>query len=350
MAAEESNESLSSFNRGGGAFRRDMLFGHRFSRGGVSESVLALERRAWYIAIQNQRPARRKPSMPLWKRLFGRETIVGPAPQSAAAVITSRPAPPAETAPSAGPDQWISTLLEYEFRNDILSDKPYWEAANALVALGGAAVPRLMRHLGESWFIAAALGKIGTRETLAALGGELRSEDWRRVEAAARGLGISKNPDAIPILESARGSRAETTIAEVHHAFNWALGELQHAKAGDKWLEVDKDRVWQQIMMVSSQLQGTIHDATKRNGVIRWYEEMKDVLPGARLVVPGRDFSPADAKSRAWSMLATIIYYAKNPDKSSFSVPCQEAKYCWEQALKLMPGDSYFTGCLRDVS
>ena len=282
--------------------------------------------------------------MSLWKRLFFRETAAGAAPQSTAAGINSRPAP------SAGPEQWISTLLEYEFRKDSLSDAPYWEAANELAALGGVAVPKLMRHLGKSWFVAAALGKIGTREALAALGRELRSEDWRRVEAAARGLGISKNPDAIPILESVRGSRAETTIAEVHQAFNWALGELQKAKAGDKWLEVDKNRVWQQITMVSSQLRGIMHDAAKRNGVIRWYEEIKDVLPGVELMVPGRDYSPADAKSRAWSMLATIIYYANNPDKSSFSVPCPEAKYCWEQALKLAPGDSYFTSCLRDVS
>lgn len=288
--------------------------------------------------------------MSLWKRLFSRKTTAGAAPQSTTAGINNRPAPPAETAPSAGAEQWISMLLEYGFRKDILSDAPYWEAANELAALGGTAVPELKRHLGRSRFIAAALGKIGTAEALTALAGELSSQDWRRVEAAARGLGLSKRPEAVPILESVLGSRAERTIVEVHQAFTWALGELRLAKAGDKWLEVDKNRVWEQIMTVSSQLRSIMADAARREGVIRWYEDMKEVLASAEIVVPGRDYSPADAKSRAWSMLATIVYYAKNPDKSSFSVPCPEAKYCWERALELMPGDSYFTSCLRDVS
>ena len=241
-------------------------------------------------------------------------------------------------------------LLEYGFRNDILSDAPYYEAAQEVAALGAAVVPELEKSLGKSRFIAMALGMIGTPEALSALGRELGFEDWRRVEAAARGLGLSKKPEAISILESARGSRAEATIVEVHQAFNWALGELRMAQAGNRWLEVDRTRVWQQITMVSSQLRTIIGDALKRDGVISWFEEMKAVLSGVEVVAPGRDYSPADAKSRAWSMLAAIIYYAKNPTESTFGKPCPEAKYCWERALELMPGDSYFAQCLRSVS
>jgi hypothetical protein len=170
------------------------------------------------------------------------------------------------------------------------------------------------------------------------------------VEAAVRGLGLSRNPNAIPILEAARGSGYETQIAEVHYAFNWALGELEKSRAGEKWLEVDRERPWQQITMVEQQISELQRDETKRQQAIQWWKEFTEAIPEMTIAVPGYHYSPNDAKSRAWSCLAVIIYYLLNPSESVIDTPCSEAKYCWEQALKLMPGDDYFMDCLRRVS
>jgi hypothetical protein len=229
-------------------------------------------------------------------------------------------------------------------------EEPYREALDRVVELGEEAVPALLEHLGESELIALALGRIGRDTALEALGKELCAEDWRRVEAAATGLGSSRNPKAIPILEAARGSRYDTQIAEVHYALNRALTQLEKLRAGGKWSEVDRQRPWQQISMVQQQLPELLRDETRRQQAIDWWREFTTAMPDMTVVVPGYDYSPEDAKSRAWSGLAVIIYYLLNPGKGVISSRCPEARYCWEQALKLMPGDAFFLDCLRMVS
>lgn len=247
-------------------------------------------------------------------------------------------------------EQLASKLRDYDFRDDIMDTDSYNKAYDEIVRIGEPAVPVLLKHLGSSLYIALALGKIGNQAALNALSQELRAPDWRRVEAAARGLGVSKNPNAISILEAVRGSGYDLRVAEVHQAFNWALGELEKAQAGAKWLEVDRKRPWQQITMVQQQLDELRRDETKRQQAISWWKEFTKAMPEMVIKVPGYDLSADDAKARAWSGLAVTIYYLLNPSDSMFHRPCPEARFCWEQALKLQPGDEYFTDCLHRVS
>lgn len=244
----------------------------------------------------------------------------------------------------------VTKLSEYGDGRAILLRQPYYEAVDETAKLGAIAVPTLMDRLGSGRLIALALGKIGTKPAFDALATELRSPDWRRVEAAADGLGASRNVAAIPILEAARAQAHQLRIAEVSNAFASALADLEKVRAGDKWLQVDRSRPWQQISMVQSQLKELQNDEAKRQQGIQWCKDMIAALPELTVQIPGANFTPADAKSRAWSVLAVTIYYLLNPSKSVINSPCAEAKYCWEQALKLMPGDSYFGGCLKSVA
>jgi hypothetical protein len=254
------------------------------------------------------------------------------------------------TAADARMTELFAKLSQYGDGRAVLSSKPYYDAVEDVVKLGETAVPKLLANLGKGRLFALALGKIGTKPAFDALATELRSSDWRRVEAAADGLGVSGNVAAIPILEAARAQAHELRIAEVANAFASALAELEKVRAGDKWLQVDRNRPWQQIAMVQSQLKELQHDETKRQQGIQWCRDMIGALPELTVQIPGANFTPADAKSRAWSVLAVTIYYLLNPSNSVINSPCAEAKYCWEQSLKLMPGDSYFEGCLKSVA
>ena len=115
------------------------------------------------------------------------------------------------------------------------------------------------------------------------------------------------------------------------------------------WPEVDRENPLQQILWVKNELERLRYD--KRHGdAIQWWKDMTEAMPDMTIVYPGKDFSPEDAKSRAWSALATIIYYLRNPAHLELKNPCPEAAFCWEQALELMPGDQYFKSCLKSVS
>jgi hypothetical protein len=216
--------------------------------------------------------------------------------------------------------------------------------------MGDAGLPGLLAHVGESKYISLALGRIGNESALEALRGELRSDDWHRVEAAAKGLGLSNNPNAIEVLESARGSRCESTIAEVNFAFTEALAKLEKQRAAEKWLEVDRDRPWQQIQKVSQNLIQLGRDETKRRQAIAWWKQFKMAMPNLNIVIPRRDYPPNEAKARAWSCLASIIYYLQNPSSPGICMRCPDAQYCWEQTLKLTPGVSSYSDCLAKVS
>jgi len=116
-----------------------------------------------------------------------------------------------------------------------------------------------------------------------------------------------------------------------------------------EWPAVDRVNPVKQIKWVQDELKWLIYDS-RHDTAIQWWKEMTEAIPDLPIVYPGRDFSPENAKARAWSGLAMIIYYLRNPDDSGFVNPCPEAAFCWEQALALMPGDQYYMGCLRSVS
>ena len=195
----------------------------------------------------------------------------------------------------------VKTLLEHGYRIDVLDVKPYFEAVDRLAEVGEAALPVLLGHLGESRFIAFALGRIGTAPAIDALGRELISSDWRRVEAAARGLGMSRSPSAKPYLQDARGGRLAQSVAEVHEAIEWAMKELYASEQLDKSPKVDKANIWQQIQSIPTNLSHSADDNSRREQAIALWKAIVEELPNIEVRVPGRNYSASDAKARAWS-------------------------------------------------
>lgn len=207
----------------------------------------------------------------------------------------------------------IVKLSEYGDGRTVLVRKPYFDAVDEIERMGPAAIPTLVNNLGRGQLIALALGRIGTKTALDALEIELRSADWRRVEAAAQGLGASRDVAAIPILEAAHRHALESGIAAVSIAFASAVAQLEKARAGEKWLKVDRSRPWQQIMMIQKMLPQLQADETKRQQAIQWCKDMIATLPELTVQIPESDFTLEDAKSRAWSVLAVTTYYLLNP-------------------------------------
>ncbi len=248
----------------------------------------------------------------------------------------------------------VALLADYGYDRYLLLDasqeKPYEDALAGVVAHGADAVPLLLAQLGRSEYVALALGSISTDEALRALNQELRSNEWRRVEAAAKGLGRSNHPSAATMLEVARNSRFANTIAEVSTAIAKALNQIESRRQGANWLTVDVNRPWQQIMLVQGKLAEFRRDEALRGQAIEWWRHFVEVMPEMKIAIPGRDYPANDVKARAWSCLAVTIYYLLNPGDSGFSKPCAEARYCWEQALRLMPGDAYYESSMKSVS
>jgi hypothetical protein len=247
----------------------------------------------------------------------------------------------------------VRFLAEFGFERHLLlasQEKPYEDALANVVAQGPAAVPLLIAQLGRSRYVALALGTISTNEALRALSEELRSNEWLRVEAAAQGLGLSDNPNAVTLLETARGTASAQTIAEVSSAITKALAQIELRRKPTNWLAVDVNRPWEQIMLVQGKLNEFREDDELRKQAIEWWKHFVKAMPEMKIVIPGRDFAPDDVKARAWSCLAVTIYYLLNPGDGSFSKTCDEARYCWEQALRLMPGDGYYESSMKSVS
>lgn len=245
----------------------------------------------------------------------------------------------------------VMKLCEYDFsKNRALGDNelPYHQILEQVVQQGEAIIPQLLDNLGKGKFISLALGMIGTEACVRALADELLSSDWRRAEAAATGIGLSKNSDAIHLLESARDSGYHSTVAEVHSAIGWAIAELHKIQLGERWLTVDRKQPLQQIRMVS-QMRSSL-DEIKSKLAIQWAVEMIDILPELNVQDPDGEFSPDEAKAIAWNLLAITIYYLRNPSDRSFEHACTEAKYCWEQAIELNPKKDEYIQCLSRVS
>ena len=247
----------------------------------------------------------------------------------------------------------VSLLAEFGFERHLLvasQQEPHEQALAAVVARGARAVPLLLPQLGRSKYVAIALGKISTDEALRALNDELRAEEWRRVEAAATGLGFSDNPNAITILEAARKGVFAQRIAEVSSAITKSLAQIESRRKGSSWLAVDMNRPWEQIMLVQGKLQEFSCNEDLRRQAIEWWRHFVKAMPEMGIVIPGANYRPEDAKARAWSCLAVTIYYLLNPRDSVISKPCPEARYCWEQALLLDPCDHYYESNMESVS
>ncbi len=103
--------------------------------------------------------------------------------------------------------------------------------ADILVKIGAASVKPLISKLGKSRRAYYALGRIGTEEALSALIRELTSVNWRRVEAACIGLGLTENPSAAYVITNLENTRKTTRVGEVYAAAGSAMTALQRRLA-----------------------------------------------------------------------------------------------------------------------
>lgn len=103
--------------------------------------------------------------------------------------------------------------------------------ADILVKIGVASVKPLISKLGKSRRAYYALGRIGSEEALEALIRELTSVNWRRVEAACIGLGLTENPNAAYVIAHLENTRKTTRVGEVFAAAGSAMTALQRRLA-----------------------------------------------------------------------------------------------------------------------
>jgi len=132
----------------------------------------------------------------------------------------------------------------------------------------------------------------------------------------------------------------------VRESAQQALGHLGIAQEPPKRaVAVDTASLWEQIIRVRDlATRDLLHrddaEATRRRKEqIALCKTIMTALPGASVEVEGLE--PTDAKARAWSMLGTAMYYLLNPSTSTINRPCPEAKFCYEQALKLQPDEGW---------
>lgn len=222
------------------------------------------------------------------------------------------------------------------------------EVATVLSKIGEPAIDVLIGALPQTSYAHLALGLIGGERALSVLIDELQNSSWRRVAAASKALGKTGDLRASEPLKQVLTSQLGRTIAEVNQVTSWAISEIEKKQRGSDWLSVDRENPFDQVNMVSNQLQEFLRDTSQREAAIAWWTEFVEVVPD--MSFDGLSYSPNEAKGRTWSMLAVIIFYLLNPDKHVIAKPCKEARFCWEQALRCEPGDGYYMQCLKDVS
>ena len=94
--------------------------------------------------------------------------------------------------------------------------------------IGEASLPTLIPMLPKSQWAHYALGYIGTEKAVDFLLKELRSTNWRRVAAAATGIGISKNKGALPELRAIYADLPiRMPIGEVSVACKQAIDKIE---------------------------------------------------------------------------------------------------------------------------
>ncbi|MBA7551764.1 hypothetical protein ES705_44312 [subsurface metagenome] len=100
---------------------------------------------------------------------------------------------------------------------------------------------------------------------------ELRSGNWRRVEAAAKALGEMGDPMALQPLNEVLYSQMGRTIAEVYNATSRAIAVIERKQRGFDWLKVDKEHPWDQVQIVSHHLNELVRDEEERKAAIAWH-------------------------------------------------------------------------------
>lgn len=214
----------------------------------------------------------------------------------------------------------IATGMDAEF-----GSTSYY-AAVALSKIGQPAAKPLLKALPSTRWAHFALGLIGGEEASQALLNELRTGNWRRIQAASRALGEIGDPRALPALKQLTGTRSW----EVHQAVTEAIGKIERKEAGKKWLEVDRSDPFGQVKRVWSQFDEIKADDSLREKAIAWHREFVAAMPSLK-------FSSDRERGDAWGMLGTLIYYFTNPEASDFYKECEEAAYCYEQCLRRTP-------------
>jgi len=199
-------------------------------------------------------------------------------------------------------------------------------AAVALSKIGQPAVKPLLKALPSTRWAHFALGMIGGEEASQALRNELRTGNWRRIQAASRALGEIGDARALPALKQLTGTRSW----EVHQAVTEAIGKIERKEAGEKWLELDRSDPFGQVKRVWSQFDEIKSDDSLREKAIAWHREFAAAMRSLK-------FSSDRERGDAWGMLGTLIYYFKNPEASDFYKECEEAAYCYEQCLRCTP-------------
>ena len=96
-----------------------------------------------------------------------------------------------------------------------------------LVKCGGASVQPLIAKLGKSRHAYLALGRIGNEKAIQALGVELSSVNWRRVELACLALALAENPGVQKFLPQLSALLKSTRSGEVFSAASAALAAIQ---------------------------------------------------------------------------------------------------------------------------
>ena len=96
-----------------------------------------------------------------------------------------------------------------------------------LVKCGGASVQPLIAKLGKSRHAYLALGRIGNEKAVQALGAELSSVNWRRVELACQALSLTENPGVQKYLPQLSALLKSTRSGEVFSAAAAALAAIQ---------------------------------------------------------------------------------------------------------------------------
>jgi hypothetical protein len=177
---------------------------------------------------------------------------------------------------------------------------------------------------------------------------ELESADWQRVEKAARELGEKKQPQALFALKKIAASQLGQSVAEVYQAASWAISEIEREFRGSSWLKVDRENPFDQVKMISNQLENICKDEAQRQAAISWWREFTDAIP--EMSFSGLRFDPTDARGRTWAMAGGIIYALLNNNDYPPSRPCEEARRCYEEALRCDPKDNCWKNLLRSVT
>ena len=124
-------------------------------------------------------------------------------------------------------------IMGKDIRDRLDSDNSHRSdnAAFVLGKVGKMSIPALSSALHLSSYAHWALGIVARleededvkTEALAVLKGELLSPDWMRVEAAVKGLGISRDKSVIPVLEKLQST---TSSFEIMRACDEAIEKL----------------------------------------------------------------------------------------------------------------------------